>query len=58
MTMRDIATEANLSLALLTYHFGSKVELLHAVFEHRESCIADRLAALEQAKRTRRIQGA
>lgn len=54
VTMRDIANEAGLSLALLTYHFGSKVELLHAVFEHRESYIADRLIALEQARKDKK----
>lgn len=54
VTMRNIATEADLSLALLTYHFGSKAELLHAVFEHRESYIADRLAALEQARKEKK----
>ncbi len=54
VTMRDIANEADLSLALLTYHFGSKVELLHAVFEHRESYIADRMIALEQARKDKK----
>lgn len=54
VTMRDIANEAGLSLALLTYHFGTKVELLNAVFEHRESYIADRLVALQQVRKDKK----
>jgi AcrR family transcriptional regulator len=50
VSMRDIAKEADLSLALLSYHFGSKLDLLHAVFDHRSSYVVDRLAALEDAK--------
>jgi AcrR family transcriptional regulator len=58
VTMREIAREAGLSLALASYHFGSKTELLHAIFEHRDSYIHDRLVALDKARADKRNPGA
>jgi AcrR family transcriptional regulator len=36
MTMQDVATEADVSKALLHYHFGSRRELILAAFEHSD----------------------
>ncbi|MFY9511978.1 MAG: TetR family transcriptional regulator [Rubrivivax sp.] len=46
VTIRDIAEEAGVPLALVGYYFGQKHELFHAIFEHWSSSIEARLAAL------------
>lgn len=35
MTMRDVTQEAGVNLAAVNYHFGSKINLMHAVIERR-----------------------
>lgn len=46
VTIRDIAVEAGVPLALVGYHHGQKHELFHAIFEHWSHSIEARLAAL------------
>ena len=49
VSIRDIADEAQVPLALVGYYFGQKHELYHAIFEHWSSTIDERLAALQEA---------
>ena len=46
VTIRDIATEAGVPLALVGYYFGPKHELFFAIFEHWSHSIEERLAGL------------
>lgn len=46
VTIRDIAIEAGVPLALVGYYYGQKHELFHAIFEHWSHSIEARLAAL------------
>jgi len=46
VTIRDIAVEAGVPLALVGYYYGQKHELFHAIFEHWSHSIDARLAAL------------
>jgi AcrR family transcriptional regulator len=46
VTIRDIAVEAGVPLALVGYYYGQKHELFHAIFEHWSHSIEARLAAL------------
>lgn len=48
VTIRQIAEEAGVPLALVGYHYGQKHELFHAIFEHWSPAIDERLAALRQ----------
>ena len=34
-TVRDIAEQAGVNIAMISYYFGSKEKLLEAVFNHR-----------------------
>ncbi|MDT7693982.1 MAG: hypothetical protein QOI75_3349 [Pseudonocardiales bacterium] len=45
-TMRDIAAEANTTLALIVYHFGTKLALYTAIFESRQYVNVERMARL------------
>jgi AcrR family transcriptional regulator len=49
VTIRQIADEAGVPLALVGYHFGPKHELFHAVFAHWNRTAQERLSALDQA---------
>lgn len=49
VSIRQIADEANVPLALVGYYFGQKHELYRAIFEHWSSMIDKRLAALDKA---------
>ncbi len=49
VTIRQIAQEASVPLALVGYYYGAKQELFHAIFEHWSGTIEARLAALAQA---------
>lgn len=49
VTIRQIAQEAGVPLALVGYYYGAKQELFHAIFEHWAGTIEARLAALSQA---------
>jgi len=46
VTIRDIADEASVPLALVGYYFGPKHELFVAIFEHWSHTIEERLAGL------------
>ncbi len=46
VTIRQIAEEAGVPLALVGYYFGPKHELFHAIFEHWSHSIEERLARL------------
>jgi AcrR family transcriptional regulator len=48
VSIRQIADEAGVPLALVGYHYGPKHELFHAIFEHWSHSIDERLAALRQ----------
>lgn len=49
VSIRDIADEAGVPLALVGYYFGQKRELYHAIFEHWSAMIEERLESLRQA---------
>jgi len=47
VTIRQIADEAGVPLALVGYYYGQKHELFHAIFEHWNRTIEERLAELQ-----------
>lgn len=49
VSIRHIADEAGVPLALVGYYFGAKHELYHAIFEHWTPMIQERLAGLQSA---------
>ncbi len=49
VSIRQIADEAGVPLALVGYYFGAKQQLYHAIFEHWSAMISERLASLQQA---------
>lgn len=49
VSIRDIATEAGVPLALVGYHYGAKHELYHAIFESWQPSIQQRTARLAAA---------
>ncbi|WP_395702276.1 TetR family transcriptional regulator [Aquabacterium sp.] len=50
VSLRQIAEEAGVPLALLSYYFGAKHELFIAIFAHWNSTIEARLAALRAVR--------
>ena len=50
VSIRDIAHEAGVPIALIGYYFGAKNELYHAIFEYHSSYISERLTALRRAR--------
>ncbi len=52
VTIRQIANEASVPLALVGYYYGQKHELFLAIFEHWNSTIEQRLQELRQAQQT------
>lgn len=48
VSIRQIADEAGVPLALVGYYYGQKHELFHAIFEHWRHTIDERLALLAQ----------
>lgn len=50
VTIRQIAEEAEVPLALVGYYFGPKHALFHAIFAHWNHTIEERLAALRAAR--------
>jgi AcrR family transcriptional regulator len=50
VTIRQIAQEAGVPLALVGYYYGQKHELFHAIFEHWNHTITERLAALRTVR--------
>ena len=49
VTIRQIAEEAGVPLALVDYYYGPKHELFEAIFEHWSPTIEERLSGLEAA---------
>jgi AcrR family transcriptional regulator len=49
VSLRQIASEAGVPLALVGYYFGAKHELFHAIFAHWQLSIDQRLALLDTA---------
>lgn len=49
VSLRQIAEEAGVPLALVGYYYGPKHELFEAVFAHWQGVIEERLAGLRQA---------
>lgn len=49
VSLRQIAAEAGVPLALVGYYYGAKHELFHAIFAHWQPTIDQRLALLHQA---------
>src|SRR5262245_45243700 len=47
-SVRDITKKARANLGAITYHFGSKEALYHAVIESRAVPLADKIAAAAQ----------
>lgn len=47
VSIRQIAAEAGVPLALVGYYYGAKHELFHAIFKHWEGTIDQRLALLD-----------
>jgi len=50
-SVRDITAQANANLGAITYHFGSKEALYHAVIERFATPLADQLAAISAEPR-------
>lgn len=50
VSIRQIAQEAGVPLALVGYYYGQKHELFHAIFEHWAGTINERLAALREVE--------
>lgn len=50
VTIRQIADEAGVPLALVSYYYGPKHSLFHAIFEHWNSTIQERMDGLALAK--------
>jgi AcrR family transcriptional regulator len=55
VSIRDIAQEAGVPLALVGYHYGPKQDLFYAIFERWNSTIEERLNALKKAQTLPRI---
>lgn len=51
VSIRQIAEEAGVPLALVGYYFGQKHELFRAIFEHWNSTIRERLDALTTVRK-------
>lgn len=51
VSIRDIAHEAGVPVALVGYYFGAKNELYLAIYEHHSGYIAKRLEELRKARR-------
>ena len=49
VTIRQIAEEAGVPLALVSYYYGQKHELFEAIFDHWYTTIDERLSRLAQA---------
>ena len=50
VSIRQIAHEAQVPLALVGYHYGQKQDLFHAIFEHWSGTIAERLQGLQEVQ--------
>jgi AcrR family transcriptional regulator len=51
VSIRDIADEAGVPLALVGYYYGPKLELYHEIYYQRAGYVAQRLESLARAQR-------
>ena len=51
VSIRQIANEASVPLALVAYYYGQKHELFHAIFAHWSDTVDERLSALQAISR-------
>lgn len=59
VTLRQIATQASVDVALANYHFGKKLDLFQAVFDRRAALLNDsRLDALRACQQSAGKRGA
>ena len=52
VSIRQIAQQAQVPVALVGYHYGQKQDLFHAIFEHWSQTIEERLQGLQAAQAT------
>ncbi|GGZ96316.1 TetR family transcriptional regulator [Arenicella chitinivorans] len=58
VTMRQIASRADVDVALANYHFGRKIDVFNAVFERRAELLnSSRLSALREYQRQAGTEG-
>lgn len=58
VTLRQIASEAGVDVALASYHFGKKIDLFNAVFERRADALnRSRLEALRRVQQANAPRG-
>jgi AcrR family transcriptional regulator len=50
VSIRQIAQQAQVPVALVGYHYGQKQDLFHAIFEHWSGTIEERLQGLQAAQ--------
>src|ERR1700753_1588819 len=55
-SVRDIAQEAGINIAMISYYFGSKEKLMEAVFEHRTLNIRSKVETLLQNEELTALQ--
>lgn len=55
-SVRDIAHEAGINIAMISYYFGSKEKLMEAVFEHKSNLSKIKVESLLQNKELRHIE--
>jgi AcrR family transcriptional regulator len=55
-SVRDIAKEANVNIAMISYYFGSKEKLMEAVFEQRTNNIRIKVETLLQNQEMTNLQ--
>ena len=53
VSIRQIAQEAQVPLALVGYHYGQKQDLFHAIFEHWSGTIEERLQGVQRQAHSR-----
>ena len=55
-SVRDIAKDAGVNIAMISYYFGSKEKLLQAVFEKRSASLYTQISSLIEKKEITSMQ--